>query len=486
MSYDGSAASPSPDNSEHQEVTDIPIATLIQHLVDAKKALSSIGTLWRANEIVSAAQDALGESVILTARTAFLRTGISQQVRLLEKVRSGIQVVYDDGQADFENVIKNLDDADDRLKKTMSTLRTTIVASALRPPSEPPRSLLDFIDENAIEATRSALKNTIDLTQSARSSFASSIRTFDTSRQALKSAISSAPAPTPAHSSPIPPLLHDLRNHAAEMALLLESLTSHFDLCAKAVKHTEGGFLALKAAASNNQLPAGVTVSGVIPSPAASSHLTPISPAERSAMLRVLAADATELPAVVQDLDLRLQEMEALLPHISHHVSAARSAYTATTAAFSMLEHLAASLPSYIAASTSFASAWQSAKAALNDQADELTNMRTFYDGYLASYDGLVLEVARRHGAERKMKNVLAKAMEQVERLREADTAERKAFRREVGAFLPSDLWEGLVGDAPRWEVGVFEEGGGSTPGLERGIVEGSLGRERERRGGRE
>lgn len=102
MSYDGSAASSSPDNSEHQEVTDIPIATLIQHLVDAKKALSSIGTLWRANEIVSAAQDALGESVILTARTGFLRTGISQQVRLLEKVRSGIQVVYDDGQADFE------------------------------------------------------------------------------------------------------------------------------------------------------------------------------------------------------------------------------------------------------------------------------------------------------------------------------------------------------------------------------------------------
>ncbi|OBT46914.1 hypothetical protein VE00_02008 [Pseudogymnoascus sp. WSF 3629] len=357
MSYDGSAASSSPGNSEHQEVTDIPIATLIQHLVDAKKALNSIGTLWRANEIVDAAQSALGESVILTARTGFLRTGISQQVRLLEKVRSGIQVVYDDGQADFENVIKNLDDADDRLKKTMDTLRTTM--------------------------------------------------------------------------------------------------------------HTEGGFLALKAAASNNQLPAGVTVSGVIPSPATSSHLTPISPAERTAMLRVLAADATELPAVVQDLDLRLQEMEALLPHISHHVSAARSAYSATTSAFRMLERLAASLPSYIAASTSFASAWQSAKAALNDQADELANMRTFYDGYLASYDGLVLEVARRHGAERKMKSVLAKAMEHVERLREADTAERKAFRREVGAFLPSDLWEGLVGDAPRWEVGVFEGGGGRRGGRE-------------------
>ncbi|KFY30086.1 hypothetical protein V493_02141 [Pseudogymnoascus sp. VKM F-4281 (FW-2241)] len=269
------------------------------------------------------------------------------------------------------------------------------------------------------------------------------------------------------------------------MALLLESLTSHFDLCAKAVKHTEGGFLALKAAASNNQLPDGVTVSGVIPSPAASSHLTPVSPAERNAMLRVLASDATELPAVVQDLDLRLQEMEALLPQISHHVEAARSAYSATTSAFTMLERLAAALPAHIAASTTFATAWHEAKAALNDQADELANMRIFYEGYLASYDGLVLEVARRHGAERKMKSVLTKAVEQVERLREADTAERQAFRREVGSFLPSDLWGGLVGNAPRWEVGVFEEGGGSTPGLERVVVEGSLGRERERRGGR-
>ncbi|KFY06494.1 hypothetical protein V492_08023, partial [Pseudogymnoascus sp. VKM F-4246] len=147
-------------------------------------------------------------------------------------------------------------------------------------------------------------------------------------------------------------------------------------------------------------------------------------------MLRVLAADATELPAVVQDLDLRLQEMEAILPHILHHVSEARSAYSATTSAFSMLERLAVALPAYISASTTFAAAWNTAKEALNDQADELANMRTFYEGYLASYDGLVLEVARRHGAERKMKAVLAKAMEQVERLREADTAERKAFRR--------------------------------------------------------
>lgn len=104
MSSQGSQASLSQGNSAHQDVNDIPIDTLVDHLLNAKKALNSVGTLYRANEIVSAAESALEESVILTARTGFLRTGISQQARLLEKVRGGIQVVYNDGQIDFEVV----------------------------------------------------------------------------------------------------------------------------------------------------------------------------------------------------------------------------------------------------------------------------------------------------------------------------------------------------------------------------------------------
>lgn len=101
MSSQGSGASLSPAASE-QDVSEIPIEALINHLLNAKKALSSVGTLWRANEIVSAAQSALEESVILTARTGFLRSGISQQVRLLERARGGIQAIYSDQQADFQ------------------------------------------------------------------------------------------------------------------------------------------------------------------------------------------------------------------------------------------------------------------------------------------------------------------------------------------------------------------------------------------------
>lgn len=375
----------------------------------------------------------------------------------------------------------------------MDTLRSTMVASVFRPADEQRRTLLDFVDEEAVETMRTSLKNTIDLSQSARAEFASSIKAFDLDRQALKSAVSSAPSPSRTNEPPIPPLLQALEAHAAEMAVLLESLSSHFDLCANAVKHTEGGFLALKNAASNNQLPDGVTVSGVISSPNASSQLLPISEDERREMIQVLIADASEVSAVVQDLELRLLEMENILPQITAHVAYQRDAYTSTTAAFTILETLSAHLPAYISASTAFVASWNSNKTLLEDQALELENMRIFYEGYLASYDGLILEVARRRSAEHKVKAILHKAMEQVKKLQEADSREREGFRREVGDFLPSDLWEGLVRDAPRWEVGVFGEGGveeeegdqESTPELDRVAVEEAVGRKRERGKGR-
>ena len=40
--------------------------------------------------------------MVLSARTGFLKSGIEQEVRLLRKVRGGIEGVYKDGQKDFK------------------------------------------------------------------------------------------------------------------------------------------------------------------------------------------------------------------------------------------------------------------------------------------------------------------------------------------------------------------------------------------------
>ena len=90
------------DPKDASSASEIPIESLIDHLLSAKKALNSIGTLWRANEIVSTAQTALEESVIISARTGFLRRGITQQVKIIDKTRNGLSQVLRDGEAGFE------------------------------------------------------------------------------------------------------------------------------------------------------------------------------------------------------------------------------------------------------------------------------------------------------------------------------------------------------------------------------------------------
>jgi autophagy-related protein 17 len=95
-----SQASLSPDAS--MAPGPVHLEALVSHLLASKRSLSSISTVWRANEIVTSAREALEESVVLSARTGFLRDGIIEQVKILRKVRGGIENVYNEGQREFE------------------------------------------------------------------------------------------------------------------------------------------------------------------------------------------------------------------------------------------------------------------------------------------------------------------------------------------------------------------------------------------------
>jgi autophagy-related protein 17 len=255
--------------------------------------------------------------------------------------------------------------------------------------------------------------------------------------------------------SPIPQLIQSLEENAAEMASLLDSLVQHFDLCVNAIKHTEGGFAAVKKAATDNQLPDGVTVSGVIEEPGNDSGLEPLSDEDRRQMLTVLSNDAAEVEDVVLELHQRLQSMEEQHDQIQEHVGTLTASYTSTIAAFTILETIGSRLPAYIASSQDFLLRWADYKAQIFEQMEELEGTRIFYEGYMTSYHGLIEEVARRKAAEEKMKALLKKTMEQVRKLHDADTREREAFRRDVGDYMPSDLWPGLVANAPRFEITI-------------------------------
>lgn len=139
----------------------VPVEVLVEYLLAAKRALSSMTLVLRANDLTTHARQLHEESVILRAQTAFLGKGISEQRRLLNRVRRSMIRTYDAGKKEFKHIIRTLDLANEKLETTMDMLRATTVDPCFRPEGEEPKNLLDFVDEGQVHGMREALKESI-------------------------------------------------------------------------------------------------------------------------------------------------------------------------------------------------------------------------------------------------------------------------------------------------------------------------------------
>ncbi|KAE8153775.1 autophagy-related protein 17 [Aspergillus avenaceus] len=476
---------PNPNNNsppkpfqDGQEESMPQLDTLISHLVAAKRSLSSINHVWRANEIVTAARSALEESVVVSARTGFLRRGLNNQLRLLYSVRTEVEEVSLRGRSEFATVLKSLDTADARLRKTSDLLRDTIVHASFRPEGEETKSLHDFVDERAIAELHTALKGSIDRTNAAQADLDTSNRAFDHELQSIKEALSNYRAATQLASSrtsvsppslsssaaslpslsSIPSMLHSLEMHAQELANLLESLVRHFDLCVTAVKHTEGGGAAARSITGD--VPAAVHANGRVGSNIEeginanlNAPLDPLSNSEYQEMVNVLIKDAAEADDVVMEIQDRIGEMEAVLENVLAQRDNTLSVYNATTGVFQHLSSLDATrLPGYIAQAHTFYRVWYEEHEKIQTGLNNLSDLCTFYDGFLDAYDGLILEVARRRHVRQRVEKVLRDAKHKLDQLYEEDVNAREAFRVEQGEYLPSDIWPGIGREPMRVE----------------------------------
>lgn len=150
------------DHLDHGAATaSVAVETLVEHLLAAKRSLSSMTLVLRANDLSTHARQLHEESVILGAQTAFLTKGINDQTKLLLRVRRSMIRTYDAGKREFKHIIKTLDAANGKLENTIDMLRHTRVDPVFRPAGEEPKNLLDFIDENQVHGMRDALKGSI-------------------------------------------------------------------------------------------------------------------------------------------------------------------------------------------------------------------------------------------------------------------------------------------------------------------------------------
>ncbi|KAI1376868.1 autophagy-related protein 17 [Hypoxylon crocopeplum] len=464
----------------------VSVETLVQHLLDAKRSLSSIGLVLRANDLIKLARKAHEESVVLTAQSQFLRQGIHEQISLLDRLRRSMNRTYNGGKREFKQILRTLDAADNRLQDTMTILRDRTVDSAFRPSGEEKKNLLDFIDESRVDAIRDALKENIQSMQNTQKSFDGDLLRFDTDMRQLDkilSATASPSSPSASTNQVVPHLLSSMIEDSQSMAQLLSSLTKHFDLCVTAVRTTEGGaaLARIKAAeVTSSQGGEEVSISGVIAEQ--ESHMPdfdPISARDRAQMLEIVVQDASEVEDVIRELNERLQSMEAYFASIDNSTNQIKATYISTLDAFRALEDIGSRLHSYISAESEFRDRWDEEYHAMQDNMGEMEDLRVFYESYSNSYDGLIFEVERRKSLEEKVVSIWKKAKESVDKIIEGDRKERELFRHEVAEYLPTDLWPGMDDSMPRWEIVPITSdgpkkqfGGGSTPNLEGSVVE--------------
>ncbi|KAK4982068.1 Autophagy-related protein 17 [Elasticomyces elasticus] len=469
------SASASPNSSMHNPPT---VERLVSHFLSAKRSLSSISYVRRANDMVTNARALIEESAILQAKNVFVRRGVNQQLSVLRDVRESVDRVGEDAEVQFKDVLRSLDAADSRLKATLDSLRRTVVDSSLgsvqalaagTEDGTSKRTLHDFIDTSAYDKLQDEVRGHIDERNNIQDELSDTLDAFDSDLRAVALVLESAPsahAPGEGNNMPnadaleITPtasLFRSMEDHATEMAQLLQGLVTHFDLCVNALKNTEGGGEAAREATEHTKDPP--PANNVEESLYREHARPPMSEEERTDMLNVLEIDAQEVEDVVSEIRHRAGEMEIQFEQLSQHISSLRTTHSGLRATLKLLHKLGDAVPDHAYASQKFLSAWDELKAEMLAKTDSLDELRDWFENYTLSYRRLLDEMKRRQSVETRKRRIAEKAVAEIRRLHEDDERARERFVLDVGRYLPSDIAPNVGEKAVRWGICPVEAG---------------------------
>lgn len=377
-------------------------------------------------------------------------------------------------------MVKDLDQADERLRDTLGKLRSTIVEAGLRPEDEERRSLLDFMNEEGVEGLVGVIKEGLDGAGQGMREFEDGNKVFEEEVEGVRrllhgdrlkggsgvvSSASQVREEQGQEGSPVPQILHEMEDHAREMATNLESLVSHYDLCVTAIKQTEGGGdAALKIA---GDLPEGVDIG----QDAGGAPPEPMDDHERMEMMRVLEEDAGQVEDVVMEIRDHIAEMESLHSRVEMHTEHLASEHANTTTAFRMLEELGQKLPGHITRTQIFLMRWDEEKATIDERLEELEGLTELYDGFLRAYDNLLIEIGRRKDQELEVEQIVQEARTRLEKLYEDEVEEREVFKKEQGEFLPVDIWPGLRDRPLRYSISSVDDQASRVPDISKSVI---------------
>lgn len=462
------------------------VETLISWLVAAKRSLASIHYVHRATTLLAEARSTIESTAALIARTKYLKRSLHSQLKILRGVQYEVEAGAHNIKQEIHATIKELENADKKLQTDIDLLKKTKIEDAFRarrPEAaalsdtqiELKDTLHDFVDDQPVEALRQNAQAALESIQNTRHGIDDSIRNLEDDLQRINEVLADRTVTSSSTKSDLDPpntakQLKLLETNAREMAQSLESLVQHFDSCVNAIKHTEGGGAAVVKNLTAEDLPDGVDVEAL----EASAHS--MSDRERTDMLQVLKTDADQVEDVVAEIHERAADMDVQLNRIVNWRESCEISYRDVAAAFGLLEKVGHRLPAHVGEVTHFSAHWMEERSRIEDCVAGMYELCEMYENFLAAYDGMVVEAARRRVIRKRMEKIVQEAQHQLDELYDDDMHERERFRSAQGAYLPSDIWHGLnVLPAQFSFQKLNDEGLDSIPELPKDIVAGAF-----------
>lgn len=419
---------------------------------------------------------------------------------MLGEVSARVEGVGDEVREEFDEVVQELDRANGRLQKTLEGLKGRVVESKLGQTEEDStdgegeedddedgsgsgkvaqapstaqsrrRTLIDFIDSTTHEQLQTSVRADIDAFHSSSNDFSDSLQTFQSALQIISTTLIEQSSIGPVEKRTLydtepPPtartLFHDIEDHAAAMAELLQGLVRHYDLCVSALKHTEGGGEAAREAVQPDPPSDAAEQAGVEESLYLRKVPIPISDSDRDDLIAVLQRDAAELDDVLTEIRDRNVEQDTYYERLLEFAKVARKHDAGLREALVMLHEIRElHLPAQLHAMKTFQAEWTRLRASMSNKMAALLELEASNEAFIAAYAELLKEVQRRESVKAQMFSIASKARKELRKLSEVDERARAEFVEEWGGSLPNGLWDAQdEGRGVKWEVREVRSG---------------------------
>ncbi|KAK7204272.1 autophagy-related protein 17 [Myxozyma melibiosi] len=429
--------------------------------INAKQALAAAEPICTAaDSLVVCSRETLEAALAVHSKSLFLDKELHSQIALLYQINEALHAAVASCEAEFEASLLELDKSGARLDGVLTKLQELVVDPAFKSSSSTEdnqegdgdgdgntittantkRTLKDYTHDAGVEQIKSQLRQAIDVFQDQHGLMISGLSDFDIELADLSEKISEAPPPLSdiSQCKSFVNSLEIIETHARDMGILLESLAHHYDQCSQALMTSDESRLE--------------------------------DDPERADLIAVLRDDAAQVPDVLDEIRERHAAMSALTDALTTFLSDSTERYTSAVQRSSVFSAYKQNLERHLLSAREFADGVQDYFDRRNSLLSELEELIGYFEGFIRSYDALVLEVVRRQNTKKRMESVVHETLDKLKAIYDEEMDSRTAFWKRSGPYIPIDLWPGVSDPPIGFEIVAHEVS--PLPELGRTLIE--------------